>query len=97
MTDIADHTTAETALRVRPGDVVTLPELVGTASYIVGNTLVGSLSGNVLTALRPGILGIHCVGNDGATNTLAVLVLPELLVMFDNFVTQVKPMTRRFY
>ena len=27
----------------------------------------------------------------------AVLVLPELLVMFDNFVTQVKPMTRRFY
>ncbi len=27
----------------------------------------------------------------------AILVLPELLVMFDNFVTQVKPMTRRFY
>ena len=27
----------------------------------------------------------------------AILVLPELLVMFDNLVSQVKPMTRRFY
>ena len=77
VSDIMDHASAATAVRVRPGDVVTLPELSGTAHYILGNALFGSLEGNVLTALRPGILGIHCVGNDGATNTMAVLVLPE--------------------
>ena len=75
--DIMEHASAATAVRVKPGDIVTLPELSGTAQYIVGNKLFGSLKGNVLTALRPGILGIHCVGNDGATNTMAVLVLPE--------------------
>ena len=32
-----------------------------------------------------------------AVAVFIVLALPELLVMFDNFVTQVKPMTRRFY
>ena len=77
VSDIMEHASAATAVRVRPGDVVTLPELSGTARYLVGNKLFGSLKGNVLTALRPGILGIHCVGNDGATNTMAVLVLPE--------------------
>ena len=77
VSDIMDHASAATAVRVRPGDVVTLPELSGTARYLVGNKLFGSLKGNVLTALRPGILGIHCVGNDGATNTMAVLILPE--------------------
>lgn len=77
VSDIMNHASAATAVRVRPGDVVTLPELSGTARYIVGNKLFGSLKGNVLTALRPGILGIHCVGNGGATNTMAVLVLPE--------------------
>jgi len=77
VSDVTEHMSAATAVRVRPGDVVTLPELSGTARYILGNALFGSLDGNVLTALRPGILGIHCVGNDGATNTMAVLVLPE--------------------
>lgn len=77
VSDISEHTSAETAIRVHAGDVVTLPELSGTARYIVGNKLFGSLEGNVLTALRPGILGIHCVDNDSNTNTLAVLVLPE--------------------
>ena len=75
--DIMEHASAATAVRVKPGDVVTLPELSGTARYIVGNKLFGSLDGNVLTALRPGILGIHCVDNESNTNTLAVLVLPE--------------------
>ena len=77
VSDIMDHVSAETAVRVRPGDVVTLPELNGSEQYIVGNKLFASLDGNVLTARRPGIVGIHCVGNDYATNTLAVLVLPE--------------------
>ncbi len=77
VSDVMDHASAATAVRVRPGDVITLPELSGSAHYILGNRLFGSLEGNVLAALRPGILGIHCVGNDGATNTMAVLVLPE--------------------
>ena len=77
VSDISEHISAATAIRIHPGDVVTLPELSGTASYILGNRLFGSLDGNVLTALRPGILGIHGVGNDSITNTMAVLVLPE--------------------
>ena len=88
--DIMDHASAATAIRVKPGDVVTLPELYGTAYYIVGNKLFGSLEGNVLTALRPGILGIHCVGNDGATNTMAVLVLPEQIEGGDIYVFKEK-------
>ena len=54
VSDIMEHASAATAVRVRPGDVVTLPELSGTARYLVGNKLFGSLKGNVLTALRPG-------------------------------------------
>lgn len=77
VSDIADHASAATAIRVKPRAVVTLPELSGTARYILGNNLFATLDGNVLTATRPGILGVHCVGLDGATNTLAVLVLPE--------------------
>ena len=78
VSDISEHTSAATAIRIHPGDVVTLPELSGTASYIVGNKLFGSLDGNVLTALRPGILGIHCVDNESNTNTLPVIVLPDV-------------------
>ena len=77
VSDIMDHVSAETAVRVHQGDVVTLPELSGSEQYIVGNKLFASLDGNVLTALRPGIVGVHCIGNDSTTNTLAVLVLPE--------------------
>ena len=78
VSDIAEHMTAATSVRVHTGDVVTLPELSGTDSYIVGNKLFASLDGNVLTALRPGILGVHCVTESGTTtNTLAVIVLPE--------------------
>ena len=87
VTDIAAHMTAETALRVRPGDVVTLPELVGTNTYELGNALFGSLDGHVVTALRPGILGIRAVSDGGATtNTLAVLVLPEKIGNGDIYV-----------
>ncbi len=77
VTDVTAHTSAATAIRIHAGDVVTLPELSGSEQYIVGNKLFASLDGNVLTALRPGIVGVHCIGNDYTTNTLAVLVLPE--------------------
>ena len=86
VSDIEDHASAETAVRVHAGDVVTLPALSGSARYILGNKLFGSLDGNVLTALRPGILGIHCVDNESNTNTLAVLVLPEKIGNGDIYV-----------
>ena len=76
--DFANHQATTNAVLVHAGDVITLPELSGSASYSVGNKLFGSLEGNVLTALRPGILGVHCFGNDGSTNTLPVVILPEV-------------------
>ena len=48
--------------------------------------ILADIHGNVLTATRPGILGVHCVGLDGATNTLAVLVLPEKIGNGDIYV-----------
>lgn len=86
VSDITEHASAETALRVHPGDVVTLPELGVSSQYILGNKLFASLDGNVLTALRPGIVGVHCIDNDSATNTLAVLVLPEKIGNGDIYV-----------
>ena len=78
VSDFADHQSTTNAVLVNVGDVVALPELVGTASYYVGNRLFGSLEGTVLTALRPGILGIHRFDNDGSTNTLPVVILPDV-------------------
>ena len=90
VSDVSAHMSAATAVRVHAGDVVTLPETTGDAHYFVGNELFGALDGNVLTALRPGILGVHCVGNDGATNTMAVLVLPEKIGNGDIYVYKEK-------
>ena len=76
--DFAEHQSAETSVRVNISDVITLPELAGTDFYYLGNNRFGSLEGNVLTATEPGILGVFCVSDDGATtNTLPVIVLPE--------------------
>ncbi len=78
VSDFANHQSAEDSVRVRVGDVVTLPELAGTDFYYLGNNRFGSLEGNVLTATEPGILGVFRVTDAGATtNTLPVVVLPE--------------------
>ena len=78
VSDFANHQSAEDSVRVRVGDVVTLPELTGTDFYYLGNNRFGSLEGNVLTATEPGILGVFRVTDAGATtNTLPVIVLPE--------------------
>lgn len=79
VTDVAAHASAATAIRIRPGDVVTLPELSGNASYTVMHDRFLSLDGNILTALEPGIAGVKCVDSAGAETTLAVLVLPEVI------------------
>ncbi len=76
---ISDHVTSATAVRLHVGDVATLPELAGAASYTVMNGRFLSLSGNVLTALEPGIVGVKCVDVAGAETTLAVIVLPEAI------------------
>ncbi len=76
---ISDHVTSATAVRLHVGDVATLPELAGVASYTVMNGRFLSLAGNVLTALEPGIAGVKCVDAAGAATTLAVIVLPEAI------------------
>ena len=76
--NVADHATVATALKVKPGDQITLPPLAGLASYKILNHSFLSLDGTVLTALKPGIVGVEAYGADGAlVATMAVLVLPE--------------------
>ena len=78
ITDFAPYQSAETAVEVRVGDVITLPGLSGTDTYYLGNNRFASLDGNVVTATEPGILGVFHVAAEGATtNVLPVLVLPE--------------------
>jgi len=76
VSSVSDHVSSATAVRLHVGDVLTLPELAGTASYTVMNGRFLSLDGNVLTALEPGIVAVKCVDTAGAQNTLAVIVLP---------------------
>ena len=87
VSDFANHQSAEDSVRVRVGDVVTLPELAGTDFYYLGNNRFGSLEGNVLTATEPGILGVFRVTDAGATtNTLPVVVLPEKIGSGDIYI-----------
>ena len=79
VSSVSDHVSSATAVRLHVGDVLTLPELAGTASYTVMNGRFLSLDGNVLTALEPGIVGVKCIDTAGAQNTLAVIVLPEAI------------------
>ena len=76
--NVADHATVATALKVKPGDQITLPPLVGLASYKILNHSFLSLDGTVLTAIKPGIVGVEAYGVDGAlVATMGILVLPE--------------------
>ena len=77
VTSVSDHLSSATAVRLHVGDVATLPELAGAASYKVMNGRFLSLNGNVLVATEPGIVGVQCVDTAFNTNTLAVIVLPE--------------------
>lgn len=77
VSSVTDYASAATAIRMYPGDTVTLPEIYGNASYTVMNNRFASLDGNVLTATEPGIVGVRCIDNASVTNTLAVLVLPD--------------------
>ena len=75
---VADHATVATALKVKPGDQITLPPLAGLASYKILNHSFLSLDGTVLTALKPGIVGVEAYGADAAlVATIGIIVLPE--------------------
>lgn len=76
--NVADHASAATALKVNPGDQITLPPLVGLGSYRILNNSFLSRDGMVLTAVKPGIVGVECYDASGAlATTMAVIVLPE--------------------
>lgn len=77
VSDFTEHQSAETSVRVRVGDVITLPELTGTASYTVMNKRILSSDGNVFVAIEPGVVGVKCIDNLSNTNVLAVIVLPD--------------------
>ena len=77
VSSVSDHVSSATAVRLHVGDVATLPELAGSASYKAMNGRFCSLDGNVLVAIEPGIVGVQCVDTAFNTNTLAVIVLPE--------------------
>ena len=79
VSNVLDHASAASALRLAPGDSAILPDVPGPAGcgYEVLNPRFAALAGNTLTALEPGVCGIRCVDADSNTNTLALLVLPE--------------------
>lgn len=77
--DVLAHASAASALWVRLGDVVILPEATGNVSYQVLNERFASVEGNALTALEPGIVGVRCVDAACNTNIMGVVVLPDAI------------------
>ena len=75
--DIPSHCSADGVLHVCPGDAIVLPSLEEGESYKVLNDSFASISGNVLNALEPGILGVQCIDSASVTNVLPVLILPK--------------------
>lgn len=72
----ADYESAVGALRVRPGDSIVMPAVRGPVSYDVLNPRFASVSGNIVKALEPGIVGVRCVDASYTTNVMGVIVLP---------------------
>ena len=79
VSDVAPYCSAEGALRMRPGDSVALPTLFGGGSYQVLNNQFATLDDNLLTALRPGIVGVRCVNAANQTNIMGVVILPDAI------------------
>ena len=77
LADIPSHCSADRVLHVWPGDAIVLPLLEEGESYKVLNDSFASISGNVLNALEPGILGVQCIDSANVTNVLPVLILPK--------------------
>ena len=78
LSDPSAYATVDTALKMKPGDTITLPSVLAHAHYLVLNQSFLSQQDNVFTAIKPGIVGIEVYGVDGAVaTTMAVIVLPE--------------------
>ena len=78
--DPASCSTAATAILLDVGDTVVFPPTVGNARYVnlSGHRFL-SQSGNVFTALEPGIAAVEVYGADGAlVGTAVVLVKPDM-------------------
>ena len=76
--DPSEHASSATALKLHVGDGILLPPLTGSATYTILNHSFLAQEGDVITAIKPGIVGIECRSADGATvTTVAVIVLPE--------------------
>ena len=74
---LSNYASATTALRVKTGDTIELPELES-GSYQAINTRILSVEGNVATVLMPGIVGIQQLEEDGTVSaTAAVLSVPD--------------------
>ena len=77
--DYADHCSAATSIRVKPGDTIVLPELPWGLSYRVLNERFLSLDGLEITALEPAVAGVEICSGSSVVDTMAVLVLPEAI------------------
>ena len=74
ISDITEHNTPEKALWVHLGDTIELPD----AEYTVNNGRFVSVAGNVLTAEKPGIVGVWPTATtDKQNETMAIIVLPD--------------------
>lgn len=79
VTALTLHTSLNSALRVKTGDTIELPELGDGLSYKVSNVRVGTVEGNVVTIVGPGLLGIQTVDAENVlgSDIAAVLSVPD--------------------
>ena len=77
--NVAAHASAESALWMRPGEVVLLPPVAGSGFYQSLNERFATVEGNTLTALEPGIVGVRCVDANAVTTVMGVVILPDAI------------------
>lgn len=78
--NIFDYDTAEEAIRLKVGDMVTVPEKTIDGFYAAGNPLFIELNGNVATALRPGITSIQLRSTpSNVVHSLPIIIMPDAI------------------
>ena len=95
--DYADHCSAATSIRVKPGDTIVLPELPWGLSYRVLNERFLSLDGLEITALEPAVAGVEICSGSSVVDTMAVLVLPEAIKGGNVYVYNEKSSTKDYW
>lgn len=75
--NLTSYASETTALRVKAGDTITLPELE-TGAYKSSNVRILTVDGTVATVLEPGIVGIQRLdGTGNIETTAAILSIPD--------------------